>query len=363
MKLLFVIARLNKGGTAQYLDELTRGMQARGHEVLIATGFVQGEEIEAESASSLPLHRIESLGRKISPLRDLAARRELIELINLYKPDLIYTHTFKAGLIGRTIKREVPLIHAFHGHLLDEPEFQGWKKRFVIALERWLAPRADRLVTVGERVARELLGVGIGSANQYLSIAPGVHPLNLAKRDEVLAELGLSNETRPIVAWLARVTAVKGPTRVIELAKRFPDALFIQAGGGDLFESLNESSLENHRLVGWQSAEKIWAIADIAISTSENEGMPVALIEAQLAGIPVMAVGVGSVEEVIIDGETGYVTKGFDDQYFDRLKSLIDSKDLRIRFGESAARSAKERFEPIALIDKHEALFNDVLKR
>lgn len=363
MKLLFVIARLNKGGTAQYLNELTKGLQARGHQVLIATGFVQGEEIEDESADSLPLHRIESLGRKISPIKDLAARRELEKLVELYEPDLIYTHTFKAGLIGRTMKRRCPLIHAFHGHLLDEPEFQGWKKWIVILLERWLARRADRLVTVGERVARELVSVKVGSREKYVSIAPGVRPLKLANRQEVLNEFGLSDEKRPIVAWLARVTAVKGPARVYELAKRFPNALFIQAGGGDLLESISGKSLENYRIVGWQSAEKIWAIADIAISTSENEGMPVALIEAQLAAIPVVALSVGSVEEVVLNGETGYVVYNWGDEFFNRLAELIDSKSKRVDFGEAAKVSALNRFDPKLLVDNHEALFKEVLKR
>ncbi len=193
-KVLIVIARLNVGGTAQYISELTFGLQSRGYEVLVATGFVQGAEVEDKVAESLPLHRIASLGRKISPVQDWQARKELAEVIELSQPDVIYSHTFKAGLIARTIATDTPRIHAFHGHLLDEPELRGWKVALVKAFETRLAKRSDLLVTVGQRVAKELLAVGVGSPDKYRSIAPGVRALNLVERDQVLKEFGLQNE-------------------------------------------------------------------------------------------------------------------------------------------------------------------------
>lgn len=360
-RVLLVIARLNKGGTAQYLAQLTSGLQRAGYEVIIATGYVQGEEIEDESVASLPIHRIPSLGRAISPIRDLRARRELQQLVTRLTPDLIYTHTFKAGLIGRTLRNRPILIHAFHGHLLSEPELQGWRRHLVVAIERWLAPRAIKLVTVGEKVARELLEVGVGKREQYLSIPPGVAPLALDDSAKVLTEFELTDSKRPIVAWLARVTSVKAPNRVVELAERFPNATFIQAGGGDLLEELQGLvGPANWKLLGWQPATKIWAIADIAISTSENEGMPVALIEAQLAGIPVIGIDVGSVGEVIASGETGFVVANWGGEFEERLRELIESPELRNRFGRAAKARAEREFKPESLIERHIALFDSV---
>lgn len=361
-KVLIVIARLNKGGTAQYLEELTNGLLRAGIEVLIATGYVQGGEVEAECANYLPIRRIANLGRKIDPIRDFRARRELQKVVDEFNPDLIYTHTFKAGLIGRTLTRHPPVIHAFHGHLLSEPEFQGWRLKILIQIERYLAPRAVKIMTVGVKVAEELMAVGVGRPDQFQSIAPGVKPIELEDRNQVRMELGIAGESRPIVTWLARVTAVKAPHRVIELAKRFPEAIFLQAGGGDLLEQMKgEPPLENWRLLGWQSAARIWAATDIAISTSENEGMPIALIEAQLAGIPVVALDVGSVAEVIESGKTGYVVKRWGREFEDRLGELIAAPELRSQFAAAAIKRARFEFDPARMLELHYELLVEAL--
>lgn len=363
-KLLIVIARLNKGGTAQYIDQLTRGLLNLGIEVLIATGFVQGSEIEADGLESLPIRRIPSLGRRIDPVRDLRARRELQQVVDEFKPDLIYTHTFKAGLVGRTLRRRPKSIHAFHGHLLAEPELQGFRRPIVIALERILAPRTTKLVTVGEKVAAELLAVGVGREDQYLSIPPGVNPLELTERELARQEFGIASDRRPVVVWLARVTAVKAPERVIELALKFPTALFLQAGGGDLLEQLKKQpKVENWRLLGWQDARKVWAVADVAISTSENEGMPIALIEAQLAGIPVVALDVGSVAEVVDSGKTGFVIEDWGNEFADRLGELITSPQLREAFGVAAKAHAKSEFDPELMLQRHMKLLAETLTK
>ena len=123
MRVLHVIARLNIGGTARYITQLANELPKHGIETLVATGYVQGAEVEDESASTINLVRIKSLGRSINPVRDHFAHRQLQAVINDFKPDVIHSHTFKAGLIVRACKQQVPVIHTFHGHLLDDPEF------------------------------------------------------------------------------------------------------------------------------------------------------------------------------------------------------------------------------------------------
>ena len=360
---LFVIARLNLGGTSQYLHQLSKGLIAGGDEVLIATGFVQGAEREDPLVASMPIRRISTLGRRISLVNDLRARRELRSLITEYKPDLIYSHTFKAGLLTRTIRNSVPRVHAFHGHLLSEPELAGWRSRVVVLVERVLAKRARVLVTVGAKVSRELLAERVGSPLQYRSIAPGVVPLELADREMVRREFGIADETRPVVVWLARVTAVKAPHRVVELARQVPEAFFILAGGGDLLSEMERSSLANLKVVGWQEAAKMWAIADLAISTSENEGMPVALIEAQLAGVPVVGIDVGSVREVVADGASGYVLPEFGAEYVARVRELVGDAKLRAKFAAAARERAAIEFSPEKLLNSHREVFAEILAR
>lgn len=360
-KILIVIARLNKGGTAAYISELVKQLPKKKYEILIATGYVQGSEIEDESAKLLPIFRINHLGRKISVINDFRARQELKKVIESFEPDLIYSHTFKAGFLARTLNVKAPIIHAFHGHLLDEPELAGIKIKIATLIERTLAKKAKYLVTVGDKVALDLIKAGVGKPEQYVSIPPGVKPLNLESRPRARRELGISDEKRPIVVWMARVVAVKGPERVIGLAKAVPNARFLMVGGGDLFERIKQMAPDNLTLLGWQSAERIWAAADFGISTSENEGMPVALIEAQLSKIPIVALDAGSVSEVICHLKTGFVHESFDEDFVKSVKYFVRNPIKVREYGKAARIFAKKEFAPNKLLQNHLRLFNKLI--
>jgi glycosyltransferase involved in cell wall biosynthesis len=361
-KVLIVIARLNVGGTAQYIAELARGLKGSKYELLIATGHVQGAEVEDLVTKELPIARIASMGRKVSLFADIRARGELKRVINQYQPNLIYSHTFKAGLLSRSIKNGIPKIHAFHGHLLSEPELRGFKSKIVIFVERVLAKRSKALVTVGERVAQQLLEKKVGQSTQYRSIAPGVRELALEERGRARRFLGIEKEERPIVVWMARVTSVKAPQRVAQVAREITEAFFVLAGGGDLLEGIKRDVPSNMKVVGWQKASRIWAVADLAISTSENEGMPVALIEAQLSGIPVVALNVGSVAEVVVDKRSGFCPHSFDEAFTSAVRKLVLDKALRMEFGEFATQNSTARFSIEVMAMKHRELFEEILR-
>lgn len=360
-RILFVIARLNVGGTSQYLSILVDGLRNQGYETLVATGYVQGAEVEDSVTESMSIHRIQHLGRKISFFRDLRARQELKNVISTYEPDLIYSHTFKAGALVRSIKTNKPIVHAFHGHLLTEPELVGWKTKIVIFIERILARRSRALVTVGKRVASELLAAKVGFPQQYVSIAPGVRPLLLEDKSKARQALGLEEERRPIVVWMARVTAVKAPHRVAQIAQKIPEAKFLLVGGGDLLDEIKQIVPSNLSIMGWQEATRVWSVADVAISTSENEGMPVALIEAQLAGVPVIAINVGSVGEVIKDGETGYIFDEFSNDMIQAIRNLVINESLRKSMSDKAKIWSREQFSPEKMTASHKQLFDAIL--
>jgi glycosyltransferase involved in cell wall biosynthesis len=134
------------------------------------------------------------------------------------------------------------------------------------------------------------------------------------------------------------------------------------AGGGDLLDEVKRDLPSNLTVVGWQPATRMWAVADLAISTSENEGMPVALIEAQLAGIPVVGVDVGSVGEVVEDGKTGFVFAEFGEDYIKKVRELVlDEKQLH-RLGSFAQERAAREFSPSALIKSHIEMFDEILR-
>ena len=362
MRVLHVIARLNVGGTARYITQLANELPKHGIETYVATGFVQGNEVEDPSAQSIEVIRIPALGRSINPIKDNFARKQLEKIIETVKPDIIHTHTFKAGYITRMKKQSIPVVHTFHGHLLDDPEFSGLKSTVIIAIERMLAKKSAKLVTVGEKVGQELLQHHIGVKEQYVSIAPGVVALNVTPRTEALKNCGLTDNGQPIIGWIARVTGVKNPMKALEVARAIPTAQFVIAGGGDLLEDVKAMAPANVSVIGWAKAEDLFGAADIILSTSENEGMPVALIEAQLSGKPVIATDVGSVSEVIADGETGLVTNKNPRSLITALNTLILDTQKRTAMGTLATSRAESLFSVDRMINAHIALYKSIVK-
>ena len=364
MKVLHLIARMNVGGTARYLSMLSNGLEANGVESSIATGYVQGAEAEDPSVNSVKLHRIAHLGRAINPLNDYRAMQEFKHLVTQEKPYIIHSHTFKAGLIARIQKKslmnaagkEIKFIHTFHGHLLDDPEFTGLKKFFIIVLERALAKKSDKLITVGQRVADELLQEEIGNPNQYVNIPPGVVALKTIEKSAASNELGISN-VKPVIGWLARVTGVKNPLLAVEVAMEIPEAQFIFGGDGDLTEQLKKIAPINAKVMGWVDAATFISACDIILSTSENEGMPVALIEAQMASKPVVGTNVGSVSEVVINDQTGLVVSKDKAALVGALRELLSDGAKLQRFGIEAAKHANANFSPSVMVQKHLDLY------
>jgi glycosyltransferase involved in cell wall biosynthesis len=362
MRVLHVIARLNVGGTARYITQLATELPKHGIETFVATGFVQGAEVEDPSAQSIELIRVPAMGRSIRPIKDHLARKQLEKIIREIKPDIIHTHTFKAGYVIRMKKQQVPVVHTFHGHLLDDPEFSGFKSKIIVELERKFAESSTKLVTVGRRVADELLEQKIGHRTQFVNIPPGVVPVNVTPKAQALANLNLEDNGQPIVGWIARVTGVKNPMRALEVADALPDTRFVMAGGGDLLEEVKSKAPSNVSVIGWADAADLFGAADIILSTSENEGMPVALIEAQLAGKPVVATDVGSVSEVILNHETGIVTNKNTGSIASAVESLILDKTTREEMGRLATARAQALFSVDRMINAHIELYKSIVK-
>ena len=361
MRVLHVIARLNVGGTARYITRLAEELPKHKIETFVATGFVQGSEQEDPSAKKLKVIRIPSLGRQINPIKDHYAFKQLLEVVKEIKPDILHTHTFKAGFIGRIKTKEinraagkrVKFVHTFHGHLFDDPEFSGLKSLFITSFERRFAMRSDAIITVGNQVAKELLEREIGQPEQFTNIPPGVEPLKLPKTKP---------HTKVTIGWIARVTGVKNPLRALEIAKLFPDAQFLIAGGGDMLDQVKAQAPKNTKVLGWTDAAKLFADSDIILSTSENEGMPIALIEAQLASRPVVATNVGGVSEVVINNKTGFVAKKNTKDLASALEKLIDSKSLRTAQGKAAKAHATKEFSVEKMIKAHVSLYKKLSK-
>src|SRR4051812_6744514 len=315
LRVMRVIARMNVGGPALQVTGLVTGLDPVRFDHRLLTGSVGPGEADYVDlrAPGLPLTKVAGLGRSPRPLDDARALRTLVTQMRAFRPHIVHTHTAKAGVLGRVAARvaAVPaVVHTFHGHLLHG-YFSPAVTRAVVQTERVLARRTDRLVAVGSRVRDDLLAAGIGRPSQYGVVAPGISLPPLPSRDAARAALNLP-PTGPVVVFVARLTTVKRPERFLEIARRLrmvhPTAVFAVVGEGDLLPALVADAPDNVRFLGWRGdVETVYAAADLVVLTSDNEGMPVSLIEAAMCGVPAVATDVGSVREVVLDGRSGWL--------------------------------------------------------
>jgi glycosyltransferase involved in cell wall biosynthesis len=304
----------------------------------LAVGHVQGHEIEDSSLEKINFVRIENLGRRIELIDDLRAYFQLRRIVKRFKPQIIHSHTFKAGALSRLMFFRIPKVHTFHGHLMSDPEFSKRALQVIINIERGLAKVTKRIITVGEQVTQDLLTVGVGKRSQYISVASEGAKLTFRTREEARRAMNLDEDV-PIVLWMARMAPVKNPRLALEVAKLLPEVNFLMAGGGDLFEETKANSPSNVLLIGWVDASEVIPIADVFLSTSLNEGVPYSLIEVQSCGVPIVAVDSGAISELIINGVSGVLTSSEPQRLAQEIQVLISNPEKMRELGQSALAS------------------------
>ena len=321
VRVLRIIARMNVGGPAIQVVNLMEGLPEEVFEQRLVTGFCGPDEVDYLELHrpGVEITRLSGLGRAIQPREDALVLLKMIKEIRRFRPHIIHTHTAKAGAIGRIAAKmsgsRARRIHTFHGHLLHG-YFGPTKTRALVEAERMLARTSTRLVAVGEVVREELLRVGVGHREQYRVVAPGIEIGELRSQEHARRELGVP-EGGPVIAFIGRLTGIKRPDRFLEVAWRVsqehPNSQFLVAGDGDLLADMRREAacfdLSIHFLGMQNEIEMCLAASDAVILTSDNEGTPISLIEAGLAGKPVVASDVGSVREVVQDGQTGWLAK------------------------------------------------------
>jgi glycosyltransferase involved in cell wall biosynthesis len=365
VKIVQLIARVNRGGTASWLKELIIELRAENHEVILYAGFVQDNETEDQCFTDLGGTRIQGLGRAISIKEDFIAFQQIRKLLMSEKPDVVNTHTAKAGVIGRfavlSLGRNRPaIVHTFHGHLLYG-YFSKFKVLIFTFIEKLFSINTDVIIAAGERVQEELLNVGVGRAEQYVIARPGIEIGHLKSKIEVREKLGISQDPI-VVGWLGRLAPIKRPDRVIELARELKDLIFVIGGEGELFLSLMKELPGNVKFLGWTTPEEIWAVSDIAFLTSDNEAQPISLIEAGLSGLPAVAENVGSVSEVIEDGVTGYLVNNFEKRR-DSIQNLASNSELRNKMGNLAKEHCHVKFGKAQFLAAHLNAYELAIKR
>jgi glycosyltransferase involved in cell wall biosynthesis/SAM-dependent methyltransferase len=374
VRVVRVIARLNVGGPALHAVLATAGLRPEFDTTLAVGRVAKGE---AEAADLLARFRVApvrvpGLGRALSPFDDLRAFAALLALMRRVRPDIVHTHTAKAGALGRIAARvaRVPrVVHTFHGHVFDG-YFGTAGSRAAVAVERLLARLADRVVAVSDEVGRDLSERYRVVPRAKLAVVPVGLPLAEflacdAHRGALRRELSLP-ASAPLVVLVGRLVAVKEPHLALDawrLVRRdVPDATLVVVGDGDLAVPLRARREPGVVFLGWRrDLATILADADLALLTSRNEGTPVALVEAAAAGVPAVATRVGGVPSVVLDGATGVlVPPGDASALASAVVSLLRDPARRRAMGDAARARAIERFGDARLLADLRALYASV---
>jgi glycosyltransferase involved in cell wall biosynthesis len=377
-----VIARLNIGGPAIQAISLTALMQARGY----ATRLVRGSESADEGTMDDLAQRMGVQPTLLASMRrdpgpgDARALAELVRIMRRDRPALVHTHAAKGGTLGRVAvmlafpRRRPRVVHTFHGHSLTG-YFSSRTARVYTRIERFLARRTDVLIAVSEEVRDDLVGLGVAPARQFEVVRLGLDLSAFsddsdrdARRRAARAQWGVG-EDEEVVTLVARLVPIKRVDRFLETAALLrdrPNARFVVVGDGELRGELQAS--EPARALGdrlvWAGFRRDMAdvcfASDVVVLTSDNEGTPVSLIEAQAARTPVVSTNVGGVRSVVLDGETGHLADE-PAELAAPIRALLDDRERAAAMAARGREHVLATFGVERLVDDLDRLYRRLL--
>ena len=365
-----IISRLNVGGPAIQAITMTKLLGPLGYETLL----IRGSEADHEGSMDHLAHelgvqplRVRAMRREVGP-RDLIAFVGLVRALRRFRPDVVHTHAAKAGTLGRLAAivpgrgRPRVIVHTFHGHSLSG-YFSSRRARVFLAIERCLARRTTRLIAVSDEVRDDLVALRVAPADRIEVIRLGFD-LSRFRVDEMTRErrraelrttLGIPPEAR-VVTLIARLVPIKRVDRFLRVAEQLAaddSVWFVIAGDGELRDELQAIPLPEglaRRLV-WAGFQRdvpaLCFASDVVMLTSDNEGTPVSLIEAQAAGVPVVSTRVGGAATVVGDRPGALVPTDDDAGLAAAVRALLDDLPAARR----SARGAAERVTAVFSLD------------
>lgn len=379
VRVLRLIARMNLGGPAHHVAQLTAGLDPRRYETLLVTGSVGRGEAEF-ACDDVSMRRIDSLGPDTRPIQDFRTLLALIRLIRVYRPDIVETHTSKAGLLGRTAalfaRRPRPVvIHTYHGHVL-RGYFGATKSSAYRFLERSLARVSDLLICVSQATVDELVLLGVAPRSKFAVVPLGLAlgpflSLDLAPESAFREEVGAGEED-VLFTFTGRLVQIKRPDTMLKALaiarERGASVRVAVVGDGELRSGLEQLARQLGcsdyvDFLGYRrDLVRIASGSDAALLTSDNEGTPVALIEAAAAGRPTVATRVGGVPDIVV-GEAGLLApSGDEDALAVNMVRLAEDPGLRRRMGLRAREHVRDRFSVSRLLTQVDELYGSLLK-
>jgi len=380
-----IIGRLNIGGPAIQAITLTKLLEPRGYRTLLIRGSEASHEGSMDDLAArygVQPALIAGLRRELHPA-DVRALGALIRTLRAFRPDIVHTHLAKAGTLGRIAavlafpRRPPLLVHTFHGHSL-EGYFPARRSAAFRTIERVLGGRCARIVAVSSEVSEDLVRLRVAPRDRIeviplgLDLAPfQVHgDERIARAAAVRGELGVPPDAR-LVTLVARLVPIKRVDRFLRIASeiaRRADVHFAIVGDGELRAALETSPVAAEladRLV-WAGFRRdmpdVCFASDVVVLTSDNEGTPVSLIEAQAAAVPVVGTRVGGSATVVRDGETGRLV-GVDDEraFADAVLDILAAPAAAAAMGIAGRHHVLGAFSLDRLVDDVDALYGRLL--
>ncbi len=360
-RVLYLITRAERGGAQMHLLDLAFGMRDE-FDIHVATGE-EGFLTQACRQSGIPVHVVPSLEREIKPLPDMKALYALRALMRAVEPDLVHAHTFKAGFLGRFVAKRlrIPAIYTVHMWPFGRAVPLSWR---VVApvCERMAAGWCDKIISVSAVGTRDAAEFGIGDREQVVSILNGIldHP----------ARASLDRDQGLICTMVARFTDFKDHGVLLRAFARVPgEARLKLVGDGDTLDAARSlaEDLGIRERVEFKGSRadvpEILAETDVFVLASKTETLPISILEAMRAGLPVIASDVGGVSEEVIDEETGLLVEpGSVDDLAGALQRLLADKQLRISMGKSGRRRFERVFQADKMLEKTGSIYRQVLE-
>jgi glycosyltransferase involved in cell wall biosynthesis len=375
-----IISRMNVGGPSIHVSLLNAGLTDEGYDCLLVTGSEgasEGSLRDLAESRGLRLAVVPELGREIAPWSDFITAVKLYRLMRRERPQIVHTHTAKAGFVGRIAARfaGVPVVlHTFHGHVFHG-YFSPVKTRLFLLMEQLGARLSTRIITISPRLREEIAAYGVTNAANIAVIPLGFDLDPFARQPRGTGDfrrsIGVTAEAN-LVGAVGRLVPIKNIPLLLQatsIARRQdPQFHLVIVGDGELRQELGAQAealglADTITFAGWRrDLPNVYADLDVVVISSDNEGTPASLIEAMATGCPVVATKVGGVPDLITDGVTGLLVPPGDPMALaDTLLALFREPEQTRQMAERAQRQVLERHQASRLVADVDRLYRELL--
>jgi len=367
IRILHITTRHNVGGISKIMINL---LSDEVFQQNYLTGYCEENEIEYSFESNsinYNLYRVFRLRRSINAVNDFVAFLQIVRIMRDIRPDVVHTHMSKAGVLGRIaalfLTPRPKLIHSYHGHALDN-YFNRYLNFLFRLIEKKLGLITEVLQFDGNSVFTEIQSFGIKPRLKSITIVPGsINDLEPPKLIENISK------TFHILV-VGRIEPIKGIDTVITIASKLKQENLVKdfritiIGDGSMrskYEGISKRMGLPIQFTGWKaSISEFYQNADMFLSVSLSEGTPISFMEAASFSLPIVAFNVGSVGDLVEQGQTGFLANEID-ELNRHIEYLYQNKEERIRLGKNARVKAQKEFMSKIFVDKQRQIYFDIL--